>query len=508
MKKTLFFTFLILGIISFYLIPLPISARDVTETFRCYDSPQWHLPEGVKARIGKGSIIRLQYSPDGNVLAVMSSMGIWLYDAHSGEERALLSGHTGLILGMSFSPDSRIIASGGTDGTTRMWDIATGKQKHTLTVPRFRIGDVSFNSDGKTLASVSVSAMSKRFIGWADPYIQTIGIASTRSEIELWDVATGKHKETIETGDLRFNILFSPDGKTLASVYDKNISLWDVTTGKCKQILGGNTSRIRSMSFSLDSHTFASGSWQEIHVWDVAIDKQNEIVSIRHPRLTLKGHTSYVNNLSFSPDGQTLASGSEDNTINLWDVAAGTHKHTFTSQGLIREHVEHKVGIYSVSFSPDTRTLASGNIEGSIHLWDLTKEHTKHILTGHTKKIISLTFSPDGRVLASVSIDGTLSLWDVVTGTQKRTLTARKGTIWSISFTPDGRPYAAEIDANVIHLWEVAKGTRKKVFIGQGASVSNVAFSPDGGTLASASVDGTVLVWDIASIANAMHSTQ
>ncbi|MCE2401500.1 hypothetical protein J4G08_11525 [Candidatus Poribacteria bacterium] len=147
MKKTLFITFLILGIISFYLIPLPISARDVTETFRCYDSPQWHLPEGVKARIGKGSIIRLQYSPDGNVLAVMSSMGIWLYDAHSGEERALLSGHTGLILGMSFSPDSRIIASGGTDGTTRMWDIATGKQKRTLTVPRFRIGDVSFSPD-------------------------------------------------------------------------------------------------------------------------------------------------------------------------------------------------------------------------------------------------------------------------------------------------------------------------------------------------------------------------
>ncbi len=409
MKKTLFFTFLILGIISFYLIPLPISARDVTETFRCYDSPQWHLPEGVKARIGKGSIIRLQYSPDGNVLAVMSSMGIWLYDAHSGEERALLSGHTGLILGMSFSPDSRIIASGGTDGTTRMWDIATGKQKHTLTVPRFRIGDVSFNSDGKTLASVSVSAMSKRFIGWADPYIQTIGIASTRSEIELWDVATGKHKETIETGDLRFNILFSPDGKTLASVYDKNISLWDVTTGKCKQILGGNTSRIRSMSFSLDSHTFASGSWQEIHVWDVAIDKQNEIVSIRHPRLTLKGHTSYVNNLSFSPDGQTLASGSEDKTIRMWDIATGEQRQTFVLQDLPNQF--DAVG--DVAFSSDGRILACSMWKGPIYLWNAFTGERKKILIGHTKQVVHLSFNSDSHTLASESEDGTVLVWDI-----------------------------------------------------------------------------------------------
>ena len=487
MKKTLFITFLILGIISFYLIPLPISARDVTETFRCYDSPQWHLPEGVKARIGKGSIIRLQYSPDGNVLAVMSSMGIWLYDAHSGEERALLSGHTGLILGMSFSPDSRIIASGGTDGTTRMWDIATGKQKHTLTVPRFRIGDVSFNSDGKTLASVSVSAMSKRFIGWADPYIQTIGIASTRSEIELWDVATGKHKETIETGDLRFNILFSPDGKTLASVYDKNISLWDVTTGKCKQILGGNTSRIRSMSFSLDSHTFASGSWQEIHVWDVAIDKQNEIVSIRHPRLTLKGHTSYVNNLSFSPDGQTLASGSEDKTIRLWDVATGKQKNT----------IRHSLNLSSISISPDGKTLASGIENGTVLLWDITTLKHKQTFKGHKRHVSSMSFSTDGKMLVSGSWDKSVRLWDVMTGKRKKTFRGRVSSVYSVSFSPDGKTFASA-DTN-IRILDASTGKHKQTLNGNSDYVKSILFSPDGKTLASleGSKDSIIRLWNV-----------
>ena len=88
------------------------------------DSPQWHLPEGVKARLGKGRISEIAYSPDGTRLAVASSIGIWLYDAQTGEALDLLTGHTSWVLSVSFSPDGQTLASGSGDGTVLLWELA------------------------------------------------------------------------------------------------------------------------------------------------------------------------------------------------------------------------------------------------------------------------------------------------------------------------------------------------------------------------------------------------
>ncbi len=76
------------------------------------NSPQWHLPEGVKAGLGKGRINEIQHSPDGTRMAVASGTGIWLYDAWTGEERDLLIGHTSVVSSISYSPDGRTLACG------------------------------------------------------------------------------------------------------------------------------------------------------------------------------------------------------------------------------------------------------------------------------------------------------------------------------------------------------------------------------------------------------------
>ena len=94
MKKVLVPVILILSIVSIFLILRLFLTQDQPEPeIFVPENPQWHLPEGVKARFGKGAVKMMQYSPDGNVLAVVSSIGIWLYDAHSGKTKSFLPGH-------------------------------------------------------------------------------------------------------------------------------------------------------------------------------------------------------------------------------------------------------------------------------------------------------------------------------------------------------------------------------------------------------------------------------
>ena len=112
---------------------LLISVLFVSTTF-AQDSPQWHLPKGAKARLGKGRITDIAYSPHGNYLAVGTSIGVWIYDVQTGAELDLLTGHTAPIESLAFSPDGSMVASGNGfwDRTLRLWDVPTGQQHTTF----------------------------------------------------------------------------------------------------------------------------------------------------------------------------------------------------------------------------------------------------------------------------------------------------------------------------------------------------------------------------------------
>ncbi|GBD52314.1 protein kinase [Microcystis aeruginosa NIES-298] len=242
-----------------------------------------------------------------------------------------LTGHSNWVLSVVYSPDSRYLASGGSDNTIKIWEVATGKQLRTLTGHSRGVESVVYSPDGRYLAS-----------GSAD------------KTIKIWEVATGKQLRTL-TGHSSgvLSVVYSPDGRYLASgSWDNTIKIWEVATERELRTLTGHSSGVLSVVYSPDGRYLASGSWDNtIKIWEVATERELR---------TLTGHSSGVLSVVYSPDGRYLASGSDDDTIKIWEVATGNELRTLTG---------HSETVFSVAYSPDGRYLASGSADKTIKIW-------------------------------------------------------------------------------------------------------------------------------------------
>ena len=198
------------------------------------------------------------------------------------------------------------------------------------------------------------------------------------------------------------------------------------------------------------------------------------------------GHTDHVWSVAFSPDGQTLASGSQDSTIRLWDTHTGKLKMTLIGE---------TGGIYSVAFSPDGQTLASGSQDSTIRLWDTHTGKLKMTLIEHAGWVASVAFSPDGTTLASGHAYQTLLLWNTTTGQSEKTLRGHTEVVEFVVFSPDGEMLASGGRDQTIRLWNPHTGKQIRLLTVT-SPVNRLAFSPDGGTLASGSWDKTVRLWN------------
>ncbi len=194
----------------------------------------------------------LAFTPDGKTVIVDGSLHLMLWNVDTGKSSEL-KGFKGVIYAVELSGDGKTVASGCSDGTVKLWDVATGKLKTTLTEKE---GDcrVAINHDGTMVASFRKNG----------------------EEINLLDVAAGTVKKSLKAPNVHSTacFVFSPDGKTLAGVVSSNVVLWNVETGDIKHTLqGGMVSGPlphKHLAYSPDGKRLAAAVERSLKVWDLA----------------------------------------------------------------------------------------------------------------------------------------------------------------------------------------------------------------------------------------------
>lgn len=278
-------------------------------------------------------ISAIAFSPDGKTLASGDiEGGVTLWDVGTGTKRRSLVGHTDSADSVVFASGGELLAAAGRDGTIRLWRSQSGKTHATFKADAHCL---AVSPDGKTLLAGALGG-----------------------QISMWDVVAKKQLPCgIQNGDFLSDIVFLPDGKTVAVNGRFIVRLWDMNTFKLKSRIFEDCG---CLVFTKDSKSYVTGHgrWGFVKRWDTATGKMLAV---------FKGeHDGRVACIALSPDGKTVASGSNDLTLKLWDM--GTGRELVTLSG-------HSNTVSSVVFSPDGKTLASASHE--IKLWDVSSVLSK-----------------------------------------------------------------------------------------------------------------------------------
>jgi WD40 repeat protein len=283
-------------------------------------------------------------------------------------ELALQLGHSLSVFSLAYSPDGNLLASGGGDGTVKIWNA----REHEL------IRTIPAHSGGV------------RAVAWRNG--STLASSSDDGTVKFWNIETGNLQRAIAPRAGRkdkskpakaYALAFSPNGKMLAVGYGDatglaargELILLDADTGKVRRVVA-QADAVLAVAFRDESTLASGGSDEAIRLWNVPTGAMTRVLS---------GHKNAVTTLAWSPDGSTLASGSVDTTVRVWDVRSGSAVQTLTA---------HSQPVHAVVFSSDGKILASSGIDKRIFLWDARSGRQRQDISALQHVSRALAFAP------------------------------------------------------------------------------------------------------------------
>ena len=476
------------------------------------------LPAGAIARLGRGQIADLAFSPDGHYFAVGSDIGLWFYEIPSMTPIALREAERGLVSAVAFSPNSKWIATGNWEG-----DIKVSSTQHATLLARLKLPML----DEERYGEVRVEQIA------FSPDGQYFAASGDQDVVYVWDLETrtliakliGEIEERIQPFPDILSFSFSPDGRLLASISKNTILVWDVVRGEKICHFFGHTNWIYSVNFSpCGRHLVSGGADGTVRVWNIKSNQQENIytqsgVPLMYASYLLTGELIvakvYGHRVEvWNPEqGKTLATikllenvrlvRSSDkgdqlavanlSEIKVWKAETPPSSNPLTILG-------HTRVADSLEFSLDGKTLACGYWGEGVRLWDIARKSSKNPLEANQIKMShSIGVSTSGEIVSTSFHGNTVKVWNIEKGEMSVELIHpnklhRRG---AVAFEPIGGMLAISDAVGTIHVWDMQHWTKLHTFIGHTDWIHSMQFSQDGTLLASASKDLTARLWNV-----------
>jgi WD40 repeat protein len=288
-------------------------------------------------------------------------------------------------------------------------------------------------------------------------------------------------------------LCYSPSGKVLAIGTYGEVALLDVGGNEIRRKLTGLIERVTAIAFSKDGTRLAVASGQPsksglIHLWKLG--PTSNVLEAEKPTI-IQAHQDIIYTLSFSPDGKMLASAGYDRIIQLWD--------TSTTQS-IRTLKDHSDTVFSVAFHPDGKLLASASGDRAVKVWDVHKGTRLHTLSEPTDWVYAVCWHPLGKHLAAAGIDKSIRVWDANMEGNKlvHSVFAHTQPVTRLAYSSDGRTLFSMSEGKNLKRWDTATMKESLVFPPQPQTLLSLALRPDDQQVAVGRYDGVVVVFNAA----------
>ncbi len=385
--------------------------------------------------------------------------------------RAKLQGHTAWLTDVAISPDGKLVATASFDQTIRVWRTETAQEVSIFKRHEETVGAIVFSPDGKYVAS------------------------SSPSTVRVWSAITGEQTIELEKDGSRFvSITFSPDGKHLAIANGLRAQVFEALTGKLSATMEGHTGivslqgeniqgHIRAIDISPDGRFLLTGAGDNTaRVWDFFTGQQIAV---------LDGHTEPITTARFSADGHHVLSASSDHTAKIWDLKSARTIATLTG---------HSAPITDADFSRDGSMVVTGSEDSTARIWDAQKGTQLFVLRGHSDWLHTTRFNPDGSLIVSSSKDGTARVWNPRSGLLISSLVGHREELSTAKFSHDGSFIVTASLDKAARIWQARRSNpRSKFFtkfLGHEHGLLTVRFSPNGERLLISSLDRASSIWN------------
>ncbi len=476
----------------------PVNTANAVRENTPVPQPAAHISLDNASRIselalwGSGSASDLAYSPDGNTLAVASSLGIYLYDDNSYRVDTIETEQ--VITSLAFSPDGETLAAGDKDGQISLW--RWRKKELIQTLDSGRSGPISFLSYSPK-ENVVGYIQGKCNNNCGDIYVIRI---TDGTKLVNGHPSGGK------------SFAFSKDGQGIYYTNGMFAGYFSINSNQESsfkiQFSQDEPPRpVVAVALSADGKFLAGGN-VDLYLWDTQKDTPNQKTPVYSryavaPYLapTCKGagdgwDVEYATAMDISPDNQYIAVGGKNDVISIGKVDGG--KMIYAASISQRSFFAGKSGISKIMFHPSKPKFVVLYNNGLIEERDTVIAKLLQKIAGHPQAYTAVAVAPkslSGRnIIATGATSAIASLWDLASGKRVNEFDWQANVV---AFSPDGGTLAVGTEDWDIQLVSLAGGKQVEPITGHQDQVKGLAFLSDGKSLLSTAYDCTLRFWDI-----------